>query len=89
MSARLVWTFAAKVTGVFWSVVSVAGLAETWSTLAALPSSVDRIGAVAVGRDGDRPGVAVQRGRWRIERVAADGDVAAAGPEVDGAVASR
>ena len=39
MSARLVWTFVANVTGVFWSVVSVAGLAETWSTLPALPLS--------------------------------------------------
>ena len=39
MSARLVWTLAWKVIGVFWSVVRVAGLAETWSTLPALPSS--------------------------------------------------
>ena len=47
----------------------------------------DRIGAVAVGRDGDRPGVAVQ-GRLvvGIERLAADGESAGPRPEVDRAV---
>ena len=47
----------------------------------------DRIGAVAVGRDGDRAGVAVQ-GRLvgRIERLAADGESPAPRAEVDRAV---
>ena len=39
MSARLVWILGWKLSGVFWSVVNVAGLTATWSTLPALPPS--------------------------------------------------
>ena len=50
-----------KVIGVFWSVVSVAGAGRDLEHVARVAVQGDRIGAVAVGRDGDRPGVAVQR----------------------------
>ena len=59
--------------GVFWSVVSVDGAGRDLEHVARVAAQRDRIGAVAVGRDGDRPGVAVQ-GRLvvGIERLAAD-----------------
>ena len=87
MSARLVLTLAWKVMGVFWSVVSVAGAGRDLEHVARVAVERDRVGAVAVGRDGDRAGVAVQR-RFvvRIERLAADGERAAPRPEVDRAV---
>ena len=73
--------------GVFWSVVRVGGAGRDLEHVARVAVQRDRIGAVAVGRDGDRPGVAVQ-GRFvaRIERLAADGESSAPRPEVDRAV---
>ena len=58
-------------------------MAETVSTLAALPLSVTASVLVAVGRDGDAAGVAVRVAPFGgIERLAADGDVSAAGTEL-------
>ena len=83
MSAKLVWTFVWNVTGVFWSVVSVPGLPETVSTLAALPLSATASLVLPAGFTVMRPVVTRQRQAVRgVERFAADGRTSRTGPEV-------
>ena len=52
--------FGWKVTGVFWSVVNAVGADRHLEHVARVAVQGDRVGAVAVGRDGDGPVVAVQ-----------------------------
>ena len=90
MSARLVWTFGRERDRRVLVGGERRGTGRDLEHVARVAVERDRIGAVAVGRDGDRAGVAVQ-GRLvvGIERLAADGEGAASRAEVDRAVRSR
>ena len=75
--------FGRKVIGVFWSVVKAEAVAKTWSDVARAAVHVDRVGAVAVGRDGDGSVIAIQ-GRLvaGVDRGTADREVPVPGPRL-------